>query len=379
MPPLGSIFQLALKTLVFIGFGGAVLYAMAHFDLFDMTYLARAFQTGSTYVALTIASLVTLLFLNVARYLVLLRVFKLNIAFKNSAAATCVSMAAGQWLPGSMAVAEVLRVGLMMGALKKVDSSLHGGGAGISSPRSRIAVASFVDRAIGLFVIFAVGALVSSALVFQQLNTPTLKTVEFYGLCSLAVFTIFASVGVALLPVLARWEILRSLSGKVRSSIEAKQHSSSDVEVRFFYIIFNFLLKVFSAGSSLRASLVEGTSNPTKLLAPILVSVSALFFLILSFYLSSLAIGNEMSLFAISAAFPVLALSQLLPIGIGGIGGQQLIAVAVFNVFGISANIVSSASLLQSGLWLLVVTGFGILFARVGMKQIKAAISQKNL
>ena len=53
-----------------------------------------------------------------ARYFSLLRIFKINTDFHNVTAATFVSNGIGQWLPGSMAFIEVIRIGLMLGAEK---------------------------------------------------------------------------------------------------------------------------------------------------------------------------------------------------------------------------------------------------------------------
>ena len=128
-----------------------------------------------------------------------------------------------------------------------------------------------------------------------------------------------------------------------------------------------------------QTAIAEGSRHLHAFLTPVLFSTVSLVTSSLSLYFASHATGETIGVFATLAAFPVIAISQLLPIGFGGMGGYQLVAVAVFGVFGMNAASVSSASLLQNGLFLMQNTLLGLLFAHLSASQIRAILQARKV
>ena len=98
----------------------------------------------------------------------------------------------------------------------------------------------------------------------------------------------------------------------------------------------------------------------------------------LALYYSSFAIGQPISLSAIIAVFPVMSVLTLLPLGFAGVGGQQLVAIALFDIFLLSPTAVSSASLLQNIIFIIDNTLLGLLFAHLSASHIKAILRKSS-
>lgn len=66
-----------------------------------------------------------------------------------------------------------------------------------------------------------------------------------------------------------------------------------------------------------------------------------------AFALACEAVGTPVAPALVAGVLPILTLASMLPLGIGGVGGYQGIAAAVFAFFGLSAERMASASLLH--------------------------------
>jgi uncharacterized membrane protein YbhN (UPF0104 family) len=76
--------------------------------------------------------------------------------------------------------------------------------------------------------------------------------------------------------------------------------------------------------------------------------------------------------------FPFLAIAQLLPIGFAGIGGHQLVAVALFQAFSLEASGVATVSLVQGLVSLILNTVVGVFFFQTSAHQVKAILQRPD-
>lgn len=367
-----------VKMIVLIVASAITLYMMNQHGLLNIGDVLGAFKQGSRWVLLAIVLQFGLSLGMLFRYKYILHKFGIDVHFPQVAAATFVSNAVGQWAPGSMAVIEVIRVGLMLGADKHLRSKgkVTLANAGGSEPRnisSRLAVASLFDRLVGFFSILAAGAVASALILAFKASQG--EASQNGVLASLTLFSTCGALAIGLLPWLARLGMLeRGLQSAVAGC--AIRRSQAPVFTRWIFGVGErFCLQL----QSLRTVVASGSSDISAFFMPTIISLVSLIMACLALYCAGQAIGADISLPAILASFPVIAIASLLPIGFGGMGGYQLVAVAVFGVFGLSAASVSSASLLQNGLLLLQNTVLGMLFAQLSASQIRAILESRRV
>jgi uncharacterized membrane protein YbhN (UPF0104 family) len=111
---------------------------------------------------------------------------------------------------------------------------------------------------------------------------------------------------------------------------------------------------------------------------PIFISMICVLCSCYALYLCSVASGQSVPLLAALATFPVIAVAGLLPLGFAGLGGYQLIAVAVFGILGVPSNAVSSASVLQNAMQLVVNTTLGIAHLHHSGALVKKILQQRG-
>jgi hypothetical protein len=182
----------ALRAVVLICLGVGILFFMHREGLFDLSAVASAFAQQLPLVVVIVLSQILLAGLLLLRYGLLVRMLGLTLPWSHLASANFVSNAVGQWAPGSLAVTEILRMSLMLGAQKAQGNSL-------SKSASAIAVASFYDRTIGFFTMLSVGSVTTLIALWQgvrsQALVPSFQNASFVGLGALFVFSFFSSLG----------------------------------------------------------------------------------------------------------------------------------------------------------------------------------------
>ena len=344
-----------------MGLAAATVYAMIHFGLIEVDSLLQAFQKGSPWLAAAFLLGLFSTLVNLVRYSKLLRLLGINISGKSTIAATSVSLFAGQWLPGSMAVSEALRVGLMVGATRLADTSLEAGA------KARIFVASFLDRACGLIVFLSIGSLASAVALGlgSHAANDELAKHEFSILVGLMILGFCGAASLLSLPWLAKHPKPLALLNKMLLNLE----NHSGLLGKMFHRILMLLKQV--TGPMTESSFTQ--MGFYKALSVSAVSNVACIFLFLA---CAKAVGSEMTFLQVAAVFPFLALAQILPIGFGGIGGHQLVAVALFQAFTLDASGVATVSLLQSVVSFLINSFIGVFFLQTSAKQLKAILKK---
>ncbi|MCA2959562.1 MAG: flippase-like domain-containing protein [Silvanigrellales bacterium] len=350
--------KLFARTAMLSAIGIAILLLMNHYGLFAFSNIARAFQRGGVWVAAVVSVQVALAFILVFRYGMVLRLTGVKVPSSAVFSANFVSNAVGQWAPGALAVTEVLRISLMLGAEKAQ-------GRALSQNASRLAVTSVYDRCIGFFTMLTVGGFATVFVVNQAVRDgrmeASLANGQFVALVGLAIMSLAGSLSIALLPFAARLRVVHIALDRAREA--ASLHS-----------LKNFLGRV----QSLVRTFGHETFGLTQLLPPVLLSLCCMGLSCLSLWCAAQATGDPLPLFVIFATFPITAIATLFPLGFGGMGGYQLVAVGVFGLFGVAPAGVSTASVLQNALALLVNTLLGALYAHHSGKQIVAILKREQ-
>jgi uncharacterized protein (TIRG00374 family) len=348
----------ALRAIVLICLGVGILFFMHREGLFDLSAVASAFAQQLPLVVVIVLSQILLAGLLLLRYGLLVRMLGLTLPWSHLASANFVSNAVGQWAPGSLAVTEILRMSLMLGAQKAQGNSL-------SKSASAIAVASFYDRTIGFFTMLSVGSVTTLIALWQgvrsQALVPSFQNASFVGLGALFVFSFFSSLGLLFLPFLARSKRMKIFAEFLQKKFPA-HHALGKILARFLNVL---------------EVLRQGERVLHHMFLPFLISALCLFLSCFGLYLCAHAVGGQLEFGAILATFPMTALASLLPLGFAGLGGYQLVAVGAFGLFGVAPAVVSTASVLQNALLLAVNTLIGVLYAHHSSKSIAAAL--KNL
>lgn len=358
------------RLIVFVLLSAVTLYLMYRYGFLDFSYIVDAFQHGKRWVLAAFCAQIVLAVCGVMRYRSLLQVFHVNTKLSHVSAASLVSTAVGQWAPGSLAVMELLRVGLMIGADKHAVQQGFQNSAELAKfgVRARITAASLFDRLLGFCLILAMGSVVSFFLLFSE----SLTAQREHLLLALGVGSAFGAIFILALPTLSRsrWPSVQI----VRLLVQLRKSRQQPLILKFYRILFKFFKKL----NALKRTIAHAPRHPKSYLLPMLWSIGVSLSSCFALFFSSFAIDRPISFLAILAVFPVQAVSTLLPIGFAGVGGQQLVAVALFDIFSLDAASVASASLLQNIIYILVNTVLGLLFAHLSATQIRAIFARNQ-
>ncbi len=363
-----------IKILFLFVFSVLAIYFMYSQEIINVNALLKSFENHKKLILLiAIIQILNCLFMTF-RYFSLLKLFHVKTDFQNVVSATFVSNGIGQWLPGSMAVVEVIRIGLMLGAnqnhIQKINTSENeevNQNLAELTVRSKLAAVSIMDRLIGLLVMLFFGLIMTAYMYFEISNDGTSGSVHLFNFFILS-FTFF--IMIILLLTFARIQVFRRFFTRLE---------------RFFLTLFRkgFLNKIFRKGfheiNSLFDAIAIGSRKIFSFWKPIFFSVICVLLACLGMYLSGVAVSGKVPFGAILATISILAIASLLPLGLGGMGGMQIIAAIVFSIFQVSPQSAVSAQLLQTAVNLLAVSAVGLLFARLSAKQIRAILlSKKN-
>jgi uncharacterized membrane protein YbhN (UPF0104 family) len=365
-----------LSTFLLVFLSAMILVMMDRYGLLQFSRMKQAFSTGFRWVVFSFLSHIFVQVCLAIRYWMFLRIFEVKVKFSHVTAATFVSSAVGQWAPGSLAIMELLRMGLMIGADKHLSQQSAGAETGVKpveGVKARIAVASLFDRLVGFFTMLMIGALIVFCIP-TILMPGELSRSQEVSLFVTGTFFLGGALFIGASPFLARVSLFHTLLNKARLyfvNVETRQHGAlKGVARKIAGLCKSFI--------SLRETVVIGSSKLGRIGPPIFMSILCLLGSCLALYFASFAILYDIGFFPILAGFPVTALSSLLPISFGGMGGQQLVAVGIFSLFNLDSEAVGTASLLQNGLLLLANTFLGLLFAQLSASQIKAIFKDRK-
>lgn len=358
------------KALFFVSLAGALIWFMVHFGLIDFQALDQAVRQGQEWLLVTFGLALLSFSINLWRYDRVLSLLSVTVRFRNSATATSVSLFAGQWLPGSLAVSEALRMGLMIGAgklhEKKTENQSH---YGEGSLRSKLFLASFIDRSCGLIVFMGTGSL--ACLYFLLARFSEFSAGDKAVLVFLVGLGFSGSTFLMSVPWLGRHDFFFSFLDKIESKVTAPQRDPlpSKLATR---LVVNFV----DVARRLLKPLRNSSFSYAGFGRALAISMISNMAVVMTFYTSSLAIGFSIEPLQVAALFPFLTITQLLPIGFGGLGGQQLLAAAVFQIFALDPTRVATVSLLQGATLFVLNSVVGLLFLQGSAQQVKAILSR---
>lgn len=334
------------RNLALASFSALLVGLLFYFDLIELGQVRTAFRDHALILALNVVCLLALSLLSVLRHLWVLGVVGVSIPWPRVAAANLVSQAIGQWAPGSMAVSELVRMGLMLGDTRTSPEAA-----------SRIAVAAIVDRLIGLGMTFAVGAFAGALLVVTSSRQAAL-------LLPLSLVCLLLGAFLIVLPL---------LGGPARfDALALRIHANGDSRIA------RLSRSLASALSQVGKAAAHWRSRPRAVLVTIALSTAATLLVSASGYLTTVAVDDPISFLLLAAILPLNIISVILPIGFAGFGGPQLVAVALFAPFGVSPKTILALTLVQNTLVLGVQTTLGLLFGSAYGKNL-AAIARARL
>jgi uncharacterized membrane protein YbhN (UPF0104 family) len=364
--------SLAIKSLAFLALAAVIVFAMVRFELINLESLRSAFVNGRHWISLSFGLCLLATVVNLWRYKRLLNLLGVNVPFRGAAAATSVSLFIGQWLPGSMAISEMVRLGLMMGASRmsmqngaSQNNPLDPAASLVAGPRARIFVSSFLDRACGLTVFMSVGTVACAIALLGAASTGTVAPHELTILGGMLLFGTFGAAALLCLPWLAKHPAtLRALER------HNERWSSSSGKAG------QLVGRVIAALKKITAPMADPAFTYQGFLGALAISLMSSLSLVGLFWCCSKAVGFEMSYLQVAAVFPFLAIAQLLPIGFGGIGGHQLVAIALFQAFSLNPTGVATASLLAGVVPLVLNAAVGMLFLPTSAGQVRAILQK---
>lgn len=320
-----------------------ILALLGHAGLLRFDWISEAWRRRRGMLWSMVALQAGMAAIGVIRYRAILIACGVRARARDVAAATLVSTGISLWLPASAGVSELLRVGLMCGAEVTDREGLP----------ARVALASLLDRTLGLIVVFLFGAGAAIGLLWHPLPGLAHKT-------ALRLTVAFGLLGAALLGAvllaLRRWarrpEGVRG--GPALPSWMPRRPRRAGA-------------RLWQAVSALRRQRVRAAS----LAAPALLAWLAFTLLAWIYLLAIRAVGGEAVLASVIVALPYFTLAGMLPISVGGLGGQQLATVATLSLLGSDPAAVAAAGLLNAAVVLGLHTLLAGIFAGISYGQVR--------
>jgi hypothetical protein len=322
--------------------------AMRAFGLLRLDEAVAAFRGRAGWIVAGAAAQLLTLGLGVVRLGVLLSLFGLTVPLGRIAAATVISQAIGQYLPGSMAATELIRVGLLLGLR---DRGVEGVDPDLSA---RLMLASVLDRVLGLGSMLVFGGLAAFAslvLSGQAIQAPGV-------VLGFAVVSLIGGVFLLGMPLAGRF-------GRRLSDGRAWGGAGTTLLARVLRRL-NGLARawVLHADYAVRA--------PGKLVLAIVLGAASLPVSCLTVWLPAFGGVAPVPFWPLVAVVPLLSLATVLPLGLAGFGSQQAFAALALAAFGVSSSAVVTASLIQNVVALLAQTVVGGLAAVVHGGELRA-------
>jgi uncharacterized membrane protein YbhN (UPF0104 family) len=335
----------------------AVLALLKLLGILNLRLFGEAFARGNGAIGLVAAALLAMTAVALVRYGLILRLVSFKARAPRVIAAGLISQAVGQWAPGSMAVTEIIRFGLMAG--------LNDGAEG----KGRLALSILLDRLLGLGTMFLVGGFAAFYLHLRDGILVKYPALVF----SLAVLSVALGLALILAPFLTKtpgWrKISRFLAVKasLRPPVVTDPAQFRTRSVRIW------------GGLSNAVDLLNGAAaRPRRLIIPIALSLVIPFLNGATLFYAAQAVGHPLPLSVILVAVPFTLLAVLLPLGLAGYGGPQLVAAGVFGLFNVSPETVVAACLVQNTVVLAVTTVLGALSAGLALDRLRAAFAARK-
>ena len=329
-------FRIAVMTIV----GGGSLWILKSLGILDLRPFQEAFRREWPWIGLIILSLLGLSLVGAVRSYFLTRTLGFSAPFRDVLAVNLVGQAVGQWLPGSSAMTEVLRFGMMSGW--SADAGPAADGAVFGS-KGRLGLALLVDRVLGLGAMFAVGGLAGFIVLFRG------GAGGGFFAAILALSAISLALGLVALAAPFRPNRLLHRPAPPAAGMESGPAPK------------NMFRRTAWEIRRLLETLKEIRAQKNRAAGLILLSLAAAGLNPLTLYFASQAAGRPLPFPVILAAIPFTIAAVFLPLGIAGFGGPQLLAAGVFSLFGADPGTVVAACLLQNTVVLAIQTlGGGI-------------------
>ncbi len=284
------------------------------------------------------------------RYKYILKFLGLEKKTTKVLSSTFISNAIGQWLPGSLAFIEIIRINLVLKRSKGIGLTPH--------DKFHLTTASLFDRIIGLFVALVLG----TVLTFYFLLRMSDKTsANFYILSILFLFNLSLTIFILILPIIAGSKPLQKILARCeRLCLKFISHTVAQQVVMNIFHKINSLIKVFA----------ENGKKYNLFWIPIGLSLMSIGSFTLAMHFAWLAVNSNIPLLETLALNSTLALSVAIPISVGGIGAPQLIAAILYGAFGANAAFAASAQLLVIGINLIAISAIGIIYLPRIIKEI---------
>ncbi|MCX6565183.1 MAG: lysylphosphatidylglycerol synthase transmembrane domain-containing protein [Candidatus Aminicenantes bacterium] len=336
--------RLALRIIATTVIGIGSLWILHRLGYLNLEPVGRAFHLGGLWIGLVVGSLLSLLVVGAVRFHRLTRAFGAPAPFRDVLAANLIGQAVGQWLPGSLAMTEILRFGVMAGRTeeKSPDAPTEASG-----PKGRLGLAILVDRLLGLGVMFAVGGLAGVFLLARnKIDGGFVIAVLFLSAISLILGLI------ALAAPFRPNRRLQRLAGRAAGMTPAAACGNEIAPAPSQPILRRAAWEIFR----LLETLKEFRARESRGTALLLLSLAAAVLNPLTLYFAAQAADFPLSFPIILAAVPLTTAAVLLPTGIAGFGGPQLLAAGVFRLLGADPGTAVAACLLQNTIVLAVQT-----------------------
>jgi uncharacterized membrane protein YbhN (UPF0104 family) len=336
--------RLTLRIIAMTVIGCGSLWILNKLGWLDLRPIGRAFRREWPWIGLVVASLLGLLLVGAIRFHRLMHAFGAPAPFRDVLAANLIGQAVGQWLPGSLAMTEILRFGVMAGRTgeKSPDDPLEASG-----PKGRLGLAIIVDRLLGLGVMFAVGGLAGIFLLARnKIDAGFIIAVLFLSAISLILGLI------ALAAPFRPNHRLQRLAGRAAGMTPAVACENEIAPSPPRHLLRRAAWEIFR----LLETLKEFRTRENRGAVLLFLSLAAAVLNPLTLYFASQATGFPLSFPVILAAVPLTTAAILLPTGIAGFGGPQLLAAGVFRLLGANPGTAVTACLLQNTIVLAVQT-----------------------
>jgi len=289
--------------------------------------------------------------LGIVRCGYLLALFKVSVPARRIAGATLLSQAMGQFLPGSMAATELIRVGLLLGLGRRkvttVDPDLS----------ERLVLASVLDRILGLGAMLVFGGVTGMALLFGTAPRSVVVVIAY------AVASLLLGAFMLALPVLGTlWP----------GPVDGPAWGAGGVTP---------LARVLARLHGLRRvwvnHSVEVARAPGKLVLAALIGALSLPLSCLTVWLPAAGGPMPLPFWPLLAVVPLLSLATVLPMGLAGFGSQQAFAALALAAFGVDSKAVVTASLIQNVVVLVVGSVLGAVAAALFARELRGLRGQR--
>jgi len=325
-----------------LAISAACLGGMRALGLLRWQDAAQAFRERGAWVLGGAAAQLVVAALGIFRCGLLLALFDVRVPWRRVAGATLLSQGIGQFLPGSMAATELIRVGLLLGVGRRGVTSLD------PDLSARLVLASVLDRVLGLGSMMVFGGVTGVALMASGLAPGVVLAIVY------AAVSLLLGIFMLTLPVLGTlWP----------GAIDGPAWGDGGVTPLARALArLHGLWRVWVAHSA------QVARAPGKLVLAALLGAISLPVSCLTVWLPAEGGPMPLPFWPLAAVVPLLSLATVLPMGLAGFGSQQAFAALALAAFGVESKAVVTASLIQNVVVLLVGSALAgvaaLLFAR---------------